>query len=477
MKKLEIFILLLIFTGCSQYLHQPVRTTQARLGVESAQYKVLRSLPAPEEPIVVAVYKFKDQTGQYKDTEAGSSWSTAVTQGATSILLRSLEESNWFVPIEREGLNNLLNERKIIRSSRSGYEKTENQNQPLIPPLLFGGIILEGGVISFDSNLMTGGIGARYFGAGSSGQYRTDRITIYLRAISTSNGRILKTVYTSKTILSQQVDVGIFRFVDFQRLLEAETGFTYNEPSEMAVREAIEKAVISLILEGAMDGLWNFKNSEDLDGEVMASYKKEKEENEITNVFGAQFRERRSQLSVGGYFSGRNYTGDLGERKVFPGPAVDLELFSNRPVALNVALGYGTIGTKNNYQSNILFSEITANHRWFPDIQSTPYLRFGFGSMIEVDNNLEENVSAFSNVYPYLIGELGYEHLIRNRFGFVAGAAYRYSFDDDLDRVKHGNYNDALWEGKIGLRYYFQKRATAKERSKKKNKEIKQKSR
>jgi curli production assembly/transport component CsgG len=168
-----------------------MKIKESRLGAESSQYKDLVSLPAPKEKIVAAVYKFRDQTGQYKSSEIGTSWSTAVTQGSTSILLRAMEESKWFIPIERESLSNLLNERKIIRSSRANYIPDENKD-PLLPPLLFAGILLEGGIVSFDSNILTGGAGARYFGAGASTQYREDRVTIYLRAVSTGNGRILK---------------------------------------------------------------------------------------------------------------------------------------------------------------------------------------------------------------------------------------------------------------------------------------------
>lgn len=464
MKQLQIIIITLILTGCSQYFYQPMRTSQSRLGAESLQHKTLRSLPEAEEQIVVAVYKFKDQTGQYKDTELGTSWSTAVTQGATSILLRALEESDWFVPIEREGLNNLLNERKIIRSSRSGYEANED-NQPLIPPLLFGGILLEGGVISFDSNLMTGGAGARYFGTGASGQYRVDRITIYLRAISTSNGRILKTVYTSKTILSQQVDVGIFKFVDFQRLLEAETGFTYNEPSEMAVREAIEKAVISLVIEGAIDGLWKFKNPEDLNHEVVSTYQAEKKQNVITDVFGASAEPRRTNLSLGLHAGGWYYAGDYEGSKLFPGGGASVQLYSNRPIALNLSVGYGTVGTQDSYQADLLLSEITANYRWFPKLQSTPYLRLGLGSAFEIKNNLdgEQAATTFSKTYPFAVAELGYEYLLKDRLGLTAGVTYRYGLQDDLDRQEQGNYNDALWEWKVGLNYYLQRARNKKE--------------
>ena len=93
----------------------------------------------------------------------------------------------------------------------------------------------------YDTNIITGGVGARYFGIGASAKYRQDRITVYLRAVSTKNGEILKTIYVSKTILSQAVDASFFRFVKFQRLLEAETGFTQNEPVQLAVKDRLKR--------------------------------------------------------------------------------------------------------------------------------------------------------------------------------------------------------------------------------------------
>jgi len=196
----------ILLPGCGAYFNQPIAIEQARIGEDTQSTKALRDFPLPIEPVVVGVYKFRDQTGQYKPTEAGSTFSTAVTQGATTILIKALEDSKWFVPIERENLSNLLNERNIIRSTRKEYRKNKSPNEPQLPPLLYAGIILEGGIVSYDSNIITGGLGARYFGVGGATQYRQDRITVYLRAVSTSNGKILKTVYVSKTILSQALD-------------------------------------------------------------------------------------------------------------------------------------------------------------------------------------------------------------------------------------------------------------------------------
>ena len=248
--------LFILLSSCGAYFNQPVTVQKASYGEGTPATLSLKSLPPPQEQIVVGVYKFRDQTGQYKPSDNGSNFSTAVTQGSTSILIKALEDSKWFIPIERENLANLLQERNIIRSTRQEYLKDTNSKDQQLTPLLYAGVLLEGGIVSYDSNIITGGFGARYFGAGSSTSYRQDRVTVYLRLVSTQNGKILKTIYVSKTILSQSLDASLFRYVKFKRLLEVETGFTKNEPLQLAVTEAIEKAVEGLIVEGIQDNIW-----------------------------------------------------------------------------------------------------------------------------------------------------------------------------------------------------------------------------
>lgn len=445
-----------VLSSCAPYFKQPVRIKESRLGAETAQYDELTSLPTPKEKIVVAVYKFRDQTGQYKPSDVGASWSTAVTQGSTSILLRALEESKWFVPIERESLANLLNERKIIRSSRATYGGIdEKSNDALLPPLLFAGILLEGGIISFDSNVLTGGAGARYFGAGASTQYREDRVTVYLRAVSTSNGKILKTVYTSKTILSQKIDVGVFRFVKIKRLLEAETGFTYNEPAEMAVKEAIEKAVVGLVIEGLQEKLWVLQNPEEIKRPIVQDYLFDKVTNKNIDAFDNELRPRRSKLGISAAGGGQFYNGDYSGTRPFAGGQLSVDFPADKTTSISLTAGAGEVGTRYAYRGSVAYADLSARYRFFNLTSASPYAKVGLGFLTETKNNVTPDVTFQSSYYGYAMGELGFEQLLNDNLGIFGAVSGRFLFSDRLDNVQHGRFNDIIWVGKIGVSFYI----------------------
>jgi len=287
--------LALLITGCSPKV-QPVKSSKAQLGYKTQSHLELRALPEPVAPILVVVYKFRDQTGQYKPGTGTTGWSQAVTQGATSMLIKALQDAgdgSWFSVLERESLPNLLNERKIIRQTRKQYDgKKQGGKVQQLPPLLFAPIMLDGGIIAYESNLITGGLGARYLGIGANTQYRRDMVTIYLRAVSVKNGRVLKSVTTNKTIFSMGMDAGVFKFVGFRELLEVEAGFTTNEPPQMAVLEAIERATYSLIMEGVNENLWAFKDKK-MEAKLMKKYLDEK-----SRIVTADFDDKGKLIAV-----------------------------------------------------------------------------------------------------------------------------------------------------------------------------------
>jgi len=265
--------------GCTSKV-KPFRSSKPETGWHTQVIDDLISLPPPAQKIVLTVYKFRDQTGQYRFATNAVNYSTAITQGATSMLIKALEDAgggSWFTVLERESLPNILNERKIIRQTRLQYMSQDELNQvPPLPPLLYSPLIVDGGVISYETNLLTGGLGARYLGIGGNTEFQRDAVTVYLRLVSVKDGRILKSVETRKTIFSIKLDASVFKFVSYQNLLEVEAGFSSNEPPQMSVQEAIEQGVYALIMEGAVDGLWSFADPA-RGKKLIAAYEEEKQ--------------------------------------------------------------------------------------------------------------------------------------------------------------------------------------------------------
>ena len=143
---------------------------------------------------------------------------------------------------------------------RSQYLGEKTVNPQALPPLLFAGVILEGGVIGYDTNTVTGGLGATELGIGADAKYQQDTVTVSLRAVSVKTGEVLANVTASKTITSYALDVNVFKYVGVTSLLETENGFTTNEPGLVALQQAIDKAVYGLVMEGVDLKLWNFQD-------------------------------------------------------------------------------------------------------------------------------------------------------------------------------------------------------------------------
>lgn len=262
--------------ACSNLNEFPLlKATSPDFATRTQTGSQLSRLPAASKPIDVAVYAYSDQTGQQKPADNFSRFSKAVTQGGTAVLvdvLKDVSGSNFFNVIERAGLQNLLNERNLIDQTNLAYQGTESST---LPPLRFAGIILEGGIIDYDTNTQTGGYGARILGIGASKQYRRDRLTVALRAVSVNTGEVLTSVMTEKTVYSVLVSGDVFRFVSSDEILEIDAGVSRNEPVGLAVRQAIELAVYSLIMEGALEGLWKF-NDTSAQSRILADYQRRK---------------------------------------------------------------------------------------------------------------------------------------------------------------------------------------------------------
>ncbi len=248
----------LVLSGCASVHHrkgfeEPVAT--------KPYVKLEEALKEPANgQIPIAVYSFRDMTGQRKASQTIASLSSAVTQGADAYLVKSLQEiggGKWFKVLERGGLDNLIKERQLIRQMRELYQGKDAQ--PL-PPMLFAGMILEGGIIGYDSNTLSGGSGARILGIGATTEYRQDEVTISLRAVSVATGEVLVAVNVTKTVISFQDKAGVLKFYEAgTQAVELEVGVATNESMNRAVQLAIHGGVVELIQRGAEKGHWDYK--------------------------------------------------------------------------------------------------------------------------------------------------------------------------------------------------------------------------
>jgi curli production assembly/transport component CsgG len=255
MKFLLLILFTVLLTGCASvemnfHKEEPRAITR---------HSVLTSVPELDGPAIpIAVYGFTDKTGQMKPNDRLAVFSKAVTQGAEVFLIKALQDTGrWFTVVERVGLDNLIKERQLIRNQREVYE---GKDAKPLRPMIVAGIMIEGGIIGYDTNLRTGGIGARVMGIGKSVQYRSDEVVVSLRLISVHTGEVLLTTAVSKTIYSTAHNIGVLRFVEAgTRAVEFEQGESLNEPTTYAVRVAIEQAVYETIITGERRGLWRFK--------------------------------------------------------------------------------------------------------------------------------------------------------------------------------------------------------------------------
>ena len=227
-------------------------------------YIELLDLPPAEEMPVVAVYQFQDKTGQRKPKDNIADFSTAVSQGGVEMVIDALKtagKGKWFRVVERNGLDHLVRERQIIRSARQDFAKQNGEEKfKELNSLLFAGMIIEGGVIGYDTNIKSGGRGARYLGIGATKQYRQDVVTVSMRAVSVLTGEVLLNVQTRKTVLSYGKSGDVFRFIEQgTELVEYEDGIGNNESVTYATRSAIEAAVLELIYQGHRRGYWKIE--------------------------------------------------------------------------------------------------------------------------------------------------------------------------------------------------------------------------
>ena len=263
-QRLYLCLLAIFISSCAVLNHnEDLALTQdiKPSSVLDLQSEELKNLPPASVMPTIAIYpnSFKDLTGQRRSNSTFALFSTAITQAPEAFLIRAFKHTangKFFRVVERVGLDDLTKERQLIRSTRKEF-KEDNK----MKPLLFAGLLVQGGVISYEANLRSGGAGARYLGIGNSKQYREDTVTISLRLVSVSTGEVLMETLVSKSIISTSVSQDVFRFIETgTELVEIEGGIAENESVSIALQKAIETGVLNIINIGIERGYWKYEN-------------------------------------------------------------------------------------------------------------------------------------------------------------------------------------------------------------------------
>jgi len=264
-QRLYLCLLVTLLSNCAVISHNEDLVLSKKIqspDILELQSEELKNLPAASVMPTVAIYpnSFKDLTGQRRSNSTFALFSTAITQAPEAFLIRALKHTSrgeFFRVVERVGLDDLTKERQLIRSTRKEF-KEDNK----MKPLLFAGLLIQGGVISYEANLKSGGAGARYLGVGNSKQYREDTITISLRLVSVSTGEVLTETLVSKSIISTSISQDIFRFIETgTELVEIEGGVSENESVSIALQKAIETGVLNIINIGIERGYWKYEQT------------------------------------------------------------------------------------------------------------------------------------------------------------------------------------------------------------------------
>jgi len=275
--KLALLLTTLFVVGCAG------NAANFDLQTQTVAYKELETIQAPEgDPVIIAVYDFMDMTGQKKPGGQYASMSSAVTQGSYQILIKALQDAGkgkWFRVVERASLAALLQERKLIRTTR---QMSDGEAAEPLPALLFAGAYVTGGIVGYDSDVVSGGAGARVLGIGVHKEYRQDIISIVLRLINVQTGEVIISTVIEKTIFSTSTGGDVFKYADAGTMLvEIEAGYAVNEPVTYAVRKAIEAGVVELIKRGEEKELWKYDGPSEAELLVIAEEQAKQDELDI----------------------------------------------------------------------------------------------------------------------------------------------------------------------------------------------------
>lgn len=206
-------------------------------------------------PVSIAVGNIRDYTGKQSDVEG-----FMVTQGGALMAYTALGHlvpgvsllERFDTQIADAELNYLANRQLGDGAEHETVDQqTGEVNQVQWKPY-YGGSVLQsdyfivGGITELNYNIQSGGAELGVNNVGAKGRLYTMNVGLDLRVVGTQTLKVYDTVSIQKQITGYEIGADVFRFFGSD-LWDVNTGAKNQEPLHLAVRMAIEEALLEIL--------------------------------------------------------------------------------------------------------------------------------------------------------------------------------------------------------------------------------------
>lgn len=203
----------------------------------------------------IAVGDIRDYTGKSSDSEG-----LAITQGGALMAYSALGKMAPGVSIHERFDTRVadaelayMNQRQLGDGAMHSVPDAATGEESEVPwKPYFGGTILQsdyyivGGITELNYNIRSGGAEAQVDQVGPKAREYVMNVAVDLRIVGTQSLKVYKTVSVQKQVVGYEIGVDMFRFLDTY-LFDLNAGVKNQEPLQLAVRMAIEDAVLQLV--------------------------------------------------------------------------------------------------------------------------------------------------------------------------------------------------------------------------------------
>jgi curli production assembly/transport component CsgG len=237
--------------------------------------------------------------------------------------------------------------------------------------------------------------------------------------------------------------------VTFKRLLETETGLTTTEPGQMAVTEAIEKAVEGLIIEGVRDGLWvaEAKQAGPMK-KILDAYESEKTRMSETDVYGIRPEIDAPLVTLQPYAGVMRYYGDYARHTMKGVYGASLDVYFSSKFGIQANAATGTLASEGAFSTRLTSLEGNLIFRPTPFQHWTSLLFIGAGMVSRAGSG---PLNLQGDRYLQAQGGVGIQYSSNGLIGFRSTISYNQPFTDALDGITAGTRNDYYLRGTLGL--------------------------